>query len=1063
MRKAFNVKKIHYLSIFLSVFAFSCATSGEGKDGNTATIEDSPNIRLVRNSGQFKGFITVDGSSFNSGLAYYKGLDRITALRYNILLNNSTNLSRNKMAVIGRQSTNTRIPNEAFDCTNDESVCAPGYNQITNPVRPTSGTSFGLMAGVFDPQNTTSTELMSFAFGGNTQFYATEDLAQGRYFFSYTSTMSAIQTAINEDIKILVWDQTDALRLERTYGDNAYLESSSIIQPVTVAGVSYDSRGQAGNIFTKIKKLFLEVNGNVLVMPTGTMTKFSNANTGIIAGVNPLSFNQVAYGYYSYAGNAASLGNVWLPVFTEGFLTGNIAQYMEGQGNSKNDNNIALSVAVQGSGGGANQDFTYKPYAAVVLPGSLRDYAFSVMIKPAFLTSFGTSGAGKETSGQIANSLLASHINTLGSLYAENGGNTKAISTLKTNYTLKKYGNEANPAAFNNTNLNSGFVQFNKDTFETQVGSSFTGTALQKKIIAYFDEYTRVYGTGTIKDKINDTILSAAYNTTSDATKWTSIKALYDNNIHYLSQFITTSDVIVCNGACNAAYSNIISMNGIHGKEGDFRREVKEYTYFDSTGVARIGKSVVFSYKKDDKWEVVASNVFGNGVVDFTSLDADLTFTNKVNGNQYGIYTTKANTSAILGDGFKKSGISKFLSQMEVNLGSVYVGEETTTIMSLNGNVNSVNGNSVATSFNNLFSSKLASTGGNFNLGVLNFSLQVSGNEASNSGLNTEKANKQRVAQGFVGGAKRFGDYFLTEENGMAFNGLTESKGQNNNVKNFSLVAPISENASLAFLASGNSINGLSFETIGGDKFSILGKDLGFRKGYSSFQELFNESENVQGASFKFGDESLKFNTIFAIGSRENYLNGKTESASFSKVEAEKSIDSLKVKLISGILVEEGSFLGTQFSGGFEINSTQTMFAGIEIEEKLFSSIFINGSFEYGVSKVNSKNSIINNFSDVKSSAFSVGLSDKNFFGGILGFTYSEGLRINSGSVTLFNGISSGTFNISPEGKERNMEVSLGKTYKTSSLMLSLVHTEDLNNIKGEKQNLVVLKALKKF
>ena len=171
----------------------------------------------------------------------------------------------------------------------------------------------------------------------------------------------------------------------------------------------------------------------------------------------------------------------------------------------------------------------------------------------------------------------------------------------------------------------------------------------------------------------------------------------------------------------------------------------------------------------------------------------------------------------------------------------------------------------------------------------------------------------------------------------------------------------------------------------------------------------------------------------------------------------------MKVKLISGILVEEGSFLGTQFSGGFEINSTQTMFAGIEIEEKLFSSIFINGSFEYGVSKVNSKNSIINNFSDVKSSAFSVGLSDKNFFGGILGFTYSEGLRINSGSVTLFNGISSGTFNISPEGKERNMEVSLGKTYKTSSLMLSLVHTEDLNNIKGEKQNLVVLKALKKF
>jgi hypothetical protein len=400
---------------------------------------------------------------------------------------------------------------------------------------------------------------------------------------------------------------------------------------------------------------------------------------------------------------------------------------------------------------------------------------------------------------------------------------------------------------------------------------------------------------------------------------------------------------------------------------------------------------------------------------------------------------------------------------MEVNLGSVYVGEETSTIMSLNGNVNSVNGNSVAASFNNFFSSKLASTGGNFNLGVLNFSLQVSGNEASNSGLNTEKANKKRVEQGFVGGAKRFGDYFLTEENGMAFNGLNESKGQNNNVKNFSLVAPLSENASLAFLASGNSINSLSFETVGGDKFSILGKDLGFRKGYSSFQELFNESENIQGTSFKFGDESLKFNTIFAIGSRENYLNGKTESTSFSKVEAAKSIDSLKVKLISGILVEEGSFLGTQFAGGFEINATQTMFAGIEIEEKLVSSIFINGSFEYGVSKVSSKNSIINNFSDVKSSAFSVGISDKNFFGGILGFTYSEGLRINSGSVTLFNGISSGTFNISPEGKERNMEVSLAKTYKTSSLMLSLVHTEDLNNIKGEKQNLVVLKALKKF
>jgi hypothetical protein len=1061
MRKAFNLKKIHYFSILLSVLAFSCATSGEDKEENTVTIKDSPNIRLVRNSGQFREFVAVDGSSFNSGLAYYKGLDRITALRYNMFLNK--NLSWNKMAVMGRHSQNTYIPtNVAFYCSNNnEATCSPSYNYIANPTKPTSGTSFGLMAGEFDALNTTSASLMSFAFGGNTQFYATEDLVQGRYFFSFTSTMRAIQTATDKSIKILVWDQSDALRLERTYVGNAFLESSSIIQSVIVDSNTFGSRGQAGNIFSKIKP-FLD-NGGTLVMPTGTMTKFSNANDGIVSSMNTSGDNQVAYGYYSYAGNTPVPTNAYLPVFTEGFLTGNIAQYMEGQKNNANKNNIALSVAVQGSGGGTNVDFTYKPYAAVVLPGSLRDYAFSVMIKPEFLTSFGTNGAGKETSGQIANSLLASHVNTLGSLFAENGGNTKAISTLKTNYTLKKYGNEANPAAFNNTNLNSGFVQFNKDTFETQVGSSFTGTALQKKIIAYFDEYITVNSGTTIKDEINSVTLSGAYNTSSDVNKWNSIKALYGGNLHYLSQFITTSDVIVCNGACNSDYSNIISMNGIHGKEGDFKREVKEYTYFDSTGVARIGQSVVFSYKKDDKWEVVASNVFGNGVVDFTSLDADLTFTNKVNGNQYGIYTTKANTSAILGDGFKKSGISKFLSQMEVNLGSVYVGEETSTVMSLNGNVNSVNGNSVATSFNSLFSSKLASTGGNFNLGVLNFSLQVSGNEASNSGLNTEKANKQRVAQGFVGGAKRFGDYFLTEENGMAFNGLTESKGQNNNVKNFSLVAPISENASLAFLASGNSVNGLSFETVGGDKFSILGKDLGFRKGYSSFQELFNESESIQGTSFKFGDESLKFNTIFAIGSRENYLNGKTESASFSKVEAEKSMDSLKVKLISGILVEEGSFLGTQFSGGFEINSTQTMFAGIEIEEKLFSSIFINGSFEYGVSKVNSKNSIINNFSDVKSSAFSVGLSDKNFFGGILGFTYSEGLRINSGSVTLFNGISSGTFNISPEGKERNIEVSLGKTYKASSLMLSLVHTEDLNNIKGEKQNLVVLKALKKF
>ena len=71
---------------------------------------------------------------------------------------------------------------------------------------------------------------------------------------------------------------------------------------------------------------------------------------------------------------------------------------------------------------------------------------------------------------------------------------------------------------------------------------------------------------------------------------------------------------------------------------------------------------------------------------------------------------------------------------------------------------------------------------------------------------------------------------------------------------------------------------------------------------------------------------------------------------------------------------------------------------------------------------------------------------------------------MNSGSVEAFNGKDSQRFDISSDGRERNFELSFGKTFKqTSSVKLALVHTENLNNIKGEKQNLIVLKAAKQF
>jgi hypothetical protein len=1110
LKNTLNKKII--INALASLFIFSCATKSPPQESK-AVITTLPPINQTQfdtyvsqaqASFQLRNFLRIgqtDGAGTGlsrNGLKFNRGLDRMVALRgltsagsdgtarlkNSFLLSVGYGVDTNKLTTSG---TGLNYPGPVSTFVTNCSYLNGGLcvtenslgQVVNNTLNGLSTSTFTLLDGGFTngtvqggtgvlAGNVVTNTGMGFAFYkpgvASSEHVSVEgqDVVGGLNStggIASTSFFYALRHAQTRGAKLMVYDFIDNARFGNTYGggnQNQILgavntwyanDNGTAFTSGSIADTSgYISVAKMADYFSRYIALG---GGRSLVLPTGT---------GQIAG------GQVSYGYFSSAGASGNTGISSFGSFADSFITGDMVRWMAiNKGIGASQNTIAMSIPVMASSTPAlGADYTYTPYADSVLPGALRDYSFAVPLND--------SVQGSSTlvipnvngiNGRLGNTMLASSIHTLGLAL---NSNQSAISFLKSNFTLKTYGNGGAPVNVNTTYSAGTFYKMTKAQIIANIQAN---PSMQNAIIRYFDSYSSLNG-----NKIGDSSLGAttiAYDKTNSTTlKWNAIALLYGQNQHMLSQFITNSDVIVCTADCLPNGSNIIAMNGIFGNAGDFAMVQKPYQFYDSNGNLTTGYSKVYYYKGEE----IASNVFGNGIVDFTSLYNTAV---KSQNNTYSrFFDTKAQTSAVMGDGFQRKEISDFLSKMHVSLGSVYADSTETAILSLKDQVgSSVRDTNYRTqaALANLISldNDIAQTRSSFDLGFANLSFAVYGSTENSKNLSTAALERKRLMNGIAGGASRYGEEMLINQKALVSNNQNASNISGFNDITFTL--PVSGFGSVSFLNDGRGLESLSLNggTSQNGSFSIISRNTGLRESYNNYAEIFSDAKNVNGMGTAFNlNSSSKVNIIVANAKKENILNGQNNSSNFGAVEFGKTMGSNSKKQSSytvstGVMTEKQGFLGSIFSGGLGIESAETYFASFNSEVHLAGTYFINAGASYGITNITNEKNSIANYSNVNSYGFNVGVSNKNFLGGTVAINYSQPITIANANVSLFNGKEKRTFDISSEGREQNLEASFALSKKTTSIKAALVHTEDLNNMKGERQNIIVLNLRKQF
>ncbi|NOZ11987.1 MAG: S8 family serine peptidase [Gammaproteobacteria bacterium] len=141
------------------------------------------------------------------------------------------------------------------------------------------------------------------------------------------------------------------------------------------------------------------------------------------------------------------------------------------------------------------------------------------------------------------------------------------------------------------------------------------------------------------------------------------------------------------------------------------------------------------------------------------------------------------------------------------------------------------------------------------------------------------------------------------------------------------------------------------------------------------------------------------------------------------------------ISLQGGQLLESGSLFGGSSGGAFSVNNSNTLSFGISGTYKLNNAATLIGHYSEGYTKVNQReNSLLHNFSDIRSNAFGVGLIIDEPFSkhDQAGIAFSQPLRITQGSVSLdtpfgrdFDGniyTNSEIIDLAPDGTEHTFE-----------------------------------------
>jgi hypothetical protein len=283
---------------------------------------------------------------------------------------------------------------------------------------------------------------------------------------------------------------------------------------------------------------------------------------------------------------------------------------------------------------------------------------------------------------------------------------------------------------------------------------------------------------------------------------------------------------------------------------------------------------------------------------------------------------------------------------------------------------------------------------------------------------------------------------------------MLEGKNENSEIQNINFFMPLGKNLNAGFLS-----NGTTVDVLKGGSSASFAKNFGFSYGYKSFTDVFDGGKNIKAGSFGFNSKNLGFNSIFAVN--DDAKNNNASSLGMLETSIKNEASKLVVSL--GVLSEEGKLLGSSFTGGFGIKNQTTTFVEVSAEHKFNNGFFVNSGLNYGASSVNTGGSLVKEISGLTSSSFNAGFGYNSEFGK-LAFNYYTGLAVRSGEILLFNGLSEGRFGLKTDAVEQNFELSFAKVENANSnLKFAFIHVKNPLNVSGESQNIVAIKASKKF
>lgn len=1028
-------------------------------------------VDKAREYSSIQNYIKVGNSSLNEGYQMHRGADRIMALRMRLMQGEGK--SPSDMAFIGsRVSTKGDATIKDLKQCDDTSCSDQDLSPDTAEVLAFNTNGYFLL---WTPLSNT-TSYFGFGTGSRVFNYAILPVNFGggpRAILNEAFFKTAMKAHQDSNVSSLTYTMHDGMRFEKTQFANKFINSSSALYNQNFADLKDPYEGLS-DIASNINSYLNKDSNNIFIASTGTMTQYfidpndqvaywrdKSDKTGVVA-INTDINSNGAYSFYFESG--ADVNHNFGVSGGESLITGDIVKWLQKNGNSVSKNNIAMALGVN-KNTKTGPDYTYTPFTESMLPGSLREYAFSIPMTGDFGKDASSSGTIAKvdgissTRGAAAASILAGEINTLSMWY--DGNNNKAIAKLRSDFTHKQYGE---PAATGYLSSASGKL-YNIESSE--VINKIEGIPLiQAAIVRYF----KAYGT-EVKSPVTDPSGKGSpmlfWEGMSDTEAWDAVTKYYKDQPHLLAQFITNSDVIVMDDDNN----KILSMNGyVSTSENEITKETVKYAYYDADGKYKETTQEIYyqgvekdengNTKKDKNGNPVggtkiASNIFGNGIVDFSMIfQTDLV----QSGSKFS--STKAYTSSIMGDALQRKGTFDFLSNVAARMGSVYGDNQEITNLSLNGqiegNINSAAKTEMA--LNNFFNDDINESRENFHLGFMDLSFNVSSLYGGKT-LNTSSAQKKKLITGIASAGSRFGEETSIAEKNykLKFNEVGNRAPYSGNLQDFSVSLPIYNHINISALIAGQSVNNLS--SIKVRDFSLVSRKLGFRDGYSGFLDLFSENVNIQGISANFNtSDSSSVNFITAQGVSANSF-AEHASSKLGAVEVLKNIGSSYVKLSSGIIADEKKYLGSYGSGGLSVNSSRTSFIEGEAKIQLLDNYYLSGGVQYGITTVSTEaKKVLSDFSSLYTAGLNVGISKHNFFGGVLGFNYSEALRIVKGTAEFNNGNEINRFSVSPEGRERNIELAYFTLLNDYNIKASLIHTKDLNNIRGQKQNLAVLK-----